>query len=425
MNLKEQIISTIRKNKDFSKNFIWRVVQTFGKQGTSFALFLIATAMIVKEEMGIYNYVFSALSLLSLLADFGISTATSKYVAQYNVEDKKKLPKVIFNTSIVILLIATIVTTATLIWGDIWFKEYYQYLIYLLPLVFLSPITALYDGIYRGLKQFKLLSILSLITGAISLVSSYFLIKSYGLVGALIAQDVLYIIYIVVLSIFYKTGWKISIDKKIIKDICSYSLAFGIASLGYYLFSRVNILIMGEYGLVEEIATYELLNKAFTIYLLPFSILGQVLAPYVTEIFALKKFKTVKDLYFRMGGILLLLIPIFIVVTMIGTKFAIQWIFPAYDTNILAVLLLPVTLTYAKHVFGAPIHSGMIVATGDASIMTIQNVISGIVNVALSYWAINRYGFVGMMWVTFFVQLISLVILHMVYIKRLKKHAKS
>jgi O-antigen/teichoic acid export membrane protein len=182
---------------------------------------------------------------------------------------------------------------------------------------------------------------------------------------------------------------------------------------------------MGSYGLVEEIATYELLNKAFTLYILPFSILGQVLAPYITERFALKKYKEVRSLYFRLGGVLLALIPVFTLVTIIGTKYAIKLIFPAYDTDILVLLLLPVTLTYAKHVFGAPMNSGMIVATGDAGIMTLQNIISGIVNVGLSYWAIAKYGVVGLIWVTFIVQMASTVILHLVYLKKLKKYANT
>ena len=425
MKLVEQIISKLKKNKDFSKNFIWRIIQTAGKQGTSFILFMIATALISKQDMGIYNYVFSALSLLSLFADFGISTATSKYVAQYNVQDKKKLPKVLFNTSIVVIAISILVTTVTVIFGESWFKEYFPYLVYILPLVFFSPITSLYDGIYRGLKQFKLLSLLSLLTGGISLIASYILINKYGLVGALLAQDFFYILYAVILTLFYKTGWTLKIDKKVMKDICSYSVAFGIASLGYYLFSKVNVLIMGSYGLVEEIATYELLNKAFTLYILPFSILGQVLAPYITERFALKKYKEVRSLYFRLGGVLLALIPVFTLVTIIGTKYAIKLIFPAYDTDILVLLLLPVTLTYAKHVFGAPMNSGMIVATGDAGIMTLQNIISGIVNVGLSYWAIAKYGVVGLIWVTFIVQMASTVILHLVYLKKLKKYANT
>jgi len=85
MNPIKEILFKLKNNKEFSRNFIWRCVQTFGKQGASFFLFIIATYLLSKENMGIYNYVFSALYLLTIFADFGISTATSKYVAEYNV----------------------------------------------------------------------------------------------------------------------------------------------------------------------------------------------------------------------------------------------------------------------------------------------------------------------------------------------------
>lgn len=421
MKMLDQIIDKIRKNKEFSKNFIWRCVQTFGKQGASFLLFLLATYILSKDQMGIYNYVFSALYLLTLLADFGISTATSKYVAEYNIVDKVKLKKVLFNSALLISAISVIVIILSVIFGQAWFGEYNIYLLYILPLVFFSPITSLYDGIYRGLKRFKELSIISLITGGLSIIAAYPLIKLYGLVGALLAQDFMYVLYTVILAVRY-SDWTFGIDKKVISDIGKYSLAFGIAALGYYLFSKVNVLILGKNNFIEEIATYELLNKVFTIYLLIFTILGQVLSPYTTEIFTLKQFSKVKNLYFKsltiFGGMGVVFIPITIFVTMVGIKLA----FPQYDNQLLYSLILPVAITFAEQAFSAPINSGIIVATGHAGIMTYLNVISGGVNVALNIFVVKRFGYVGVIWTTLIVQTISMVVLNIIYARKLKKY---
>lgn len=416
-----KVIEKLKNKKEFSQNFIWRCIQTVGKQGTSFAMFLIATAILTKGDMGIYNYVFSALYLLTIFADFGISTATSKFVAEYNATDKEKLKKVLFNSTLLIVVISILVSVIAYIFGERWFGEYYKYLVYLLPLVFFSPLTSLYDGIYRGLKRFKELAIISTITGLLSIGISYFLITSLRLEGALLAQVFMYILYAIVLAIGYR-NWSISFDKKIIIDISKYAIAFGIATLGYYLFSKVNVLIMGKYNFFEEIASYELLNKSFTIYLLPFTILGQVLSPYVTELFAIKKRKEVKDLYFKSGKMLLLATVIFIPITYFGTILFVKIFFPQYDTEVLRLLLLPVTLTAAKNVFGAPINAGMIVATGHAGIMTIINIFAGIINVLLSLWVIKDYGFMGVIWVTFAVQLFFTFVLNYIYIKKLNKY---
>lgn len=424
MNPIKEILSKLKNNKEFSKNFIWRCVQTFGKQGTSFFLFIIATYLLSKENMGIYNYVFSALYLLTIFADFGISTATSKYVAEYNVVNKDKLKRVLFNTSFIVFLISIVVTILAIIFGPGWFGEYNKYLVYILPLVFLSPLTSLYDGIYRGLKRFKELAIISLIAGGISLVIAYFGTKTLGLTGALLTQDAMYLIYAIILAIRYRE-WVPKLDKKVILDIGKYSLAFGVATLGYYLFSKVNVLIMGKYGLLEEIATYELLNKIFTFYILPFTILGQVLAPYITEAFTLKKYSKVKNVFLKSLLYFGILSLIFVPVTYFGTKFAVSMLMPQYDTALLAMILLPVTITYAKNVFGAPINSGIIVSTGHAGIMTILNIVAGGTNVLLSIWAIKQYGFMGVIWVTLIVQVFFSIILNILYFNKLSKYGKT
>lgn len=424
MRIKDQILEKFKNNGDLSKNFLWRILQTGGKEGVSLVVFLVATYFLTKEDMGVYNYVFASLNLLVIFADFGISTATSKYVAEYNTVDKEKLKKVLFNTVIVVFGIASIISIAIILFGEKWFGEYYKYILYTLPIIFFSPISSLYDGIYRGLKRFKRLAVSALSVGGITLVAVGILVPKYGLTGALITQDLMYFLLFVVLAFGYK-GAKFEFDKKVISDISKYSLAFGIATLGYYMFSKVNIVILGRYDFLEEIATYELLNKIFNVYLLPFTILGQVLAPYTTELFALKKYKKVKGQYFKASKWLMFISLIFIPVTFFLTRFLIKWFLPQYDNELLMLLLLPVALTYAKSVYSAPINAGYIVATGDAGIMTIQNIVSGALNVVLSIFAIEKYGYMGLIWTSFAVQTISLIVLQLIYMKRLKKYAQS
>ena len=108
MNLKELVLKKFKKNKELSQSFIWRLIQVLGKQGTSAIMFFIATLFLTKEDMGIYNYVFSVLALLVIFSDFGISTATSKYVTEYNTVNKEKLNKVLFNSGLIIVLISII-----------------------------------------------------------------------------------------------------------------------------------------------------------------------------------------------------------------------------------------------------------------------------------------------------------------------------
>src|SRR5690606_1248987 len=140
----------------------------------------IATYFLTKGEMGIYNYMSSVLFLMIAFADFGISTATSKYVAQYNTISKEKVGRVLFNSGLVIFLVSMLVILFMAIYAKSIFSEYYIYLYYALPFIFIYPLTSLLDGIYRGLKKFKTLAIVSICTGVLGILSSYILVTTYG-----------------------------------------------------------------------------------------------------------------------------------------------------------------------------------------------------------------------------------------------------
>src|SRR3989338_7409042 len=182
------------QHKETIHNFIWRAIQILGKSMATFLIFILSAKLLTPYDFGIYNYVLAIVFFLIIFGDFGISTATSKYVAEYNVTDKKKLKLVLFNSGIIILGLTILITIITLIIGPWYLKEKYIYILWLLPLVFLAPMTYLYDGIYRGLKQFKKLAIISVIIGLISIPFVYILIKQYGLIGALISQNIFYLI---------------------------------------------------------------------------------------------------------------------------------------------------------------------------------------------------------------------------------------
>jgi O-antigen/teichoic acid export membrane protein len=422
MNIKDFFVTKYQNNRELSSSFGWRLTQILTKQGSSALMFFIATYFLTKGEMGIYNYMSSALFLMIVFADFGISTATSKYVAQYNSISKEKVGRVLFNSGIIIFLASILVILFLTIFSQKIFPEYYRYLYYAFPFIFIYPLTSLLDGIYRGLKRFKVLAIVSICTGILGVLSSYFLVTAYGLVGAILTQVVFFSIYAFILLLLHR-GYEFKYDSKIVKDIISYSIYFGIATLGYFLFSKVNILILGSYNLLEEIAVYELLNKIFAIYLIPFTVLGQVLAPNVVEMFSLKKYENVRRLFKRSLIYFFGLAILFIPVGMFVTKIGISMLFPEYSSDILMVLLLPVALTSAKALPVLVINTGLITSTGHAKYMAIENVIVGVLNVLINIFVIQIYGYVGVVWVTLILQSISLVVLYTVYYRKLKSYS--
>src|SRR3989344_5375397 len=90
------------EHKETIHNFIWRSLQIFGKQGITFFIFIICAKLLTSNEFGVYNYILAAIFFLIIFGDFGISAATSKYVAEYSVTDKDKLRYILFNSLIII-----------------------------------------------------------------------------------------------------------------------------------------------------------------------------------------------------------------------------------------------------------------------------------------------------------------------------------
>ena len=391
------------KHRETVHNLFWSTLQVFSKQGITFLIFILCAKILSPYDFGIYNYILAIIFFLIIFGDFGISTATSRYVAEYNAVNQKKLKSVLFNSALIIFVFASMVSLFVLLFGKIIFPEQYIYILYLLPLLFFVPMTSLYDGIYRGLKRFKQLSVISLIVGFVSLSFLYFLIKSYGLVGALIAQNLFYLVLLIFLAFGYRE-FEITINKEIITQIGKYSFLVGIANLGFFLFTRVDIIILGQFGFIEEIGYYEIINKIFMILVMPVTLLGTVVAPNTTKNFAFKRYNYIKNKLMKES---LSLFFIGLIIT-ISAYFLFPILFnlflPEYNLKLLTHILTLLLLLIPFRFVSSYITVGYITPSGYVKILSIAIIIFGFLNIFLNYVLINSFGFIGVIYATLFSQ---------------------
>jgi O-antigen/teichoic acid export membrane protein len=380
-------------HKEIINNFTWRTLQLFGKQGIIFLIFILCAKFLTPYDFGVYNYSLAVVFFLILFGDFGISTATSKYVAEYNTINKEKLKLVLFNSGIIILGITILITIITFLFGKSFLGDKYVYVLYLLPLIFLAPMTSLYDGIYRGLKKFKQLAIISIIIGIISTIFVYLLVKQYGLIGALISQIIFYSILFLALACGYKE-FHFKFNKEVMKEIGVYSAIVGIADVGFFLYTAVNSIILGQFGYFIEVGYYELINKIFLLTVLPFSILGQVISPDVTNLTSNKKFNQIFSKFKRFFFITLFLGIILSALLFLSLPFVLKNYLPQYLTLEFSAMFDVLIFILPLSILSSTISSGFTVATGRAkySLITIP---FGILNLILSYILIVNYGFIG------------------------------
>lgn len=410
-------------NKELINNFTLRSLQVLGKQGINFLIFILCAKLLSLYDFGVYNYILAIVFFLTMFADFGISTATSRYVAEYNLKSKNKLKAVLFNAGLLIFTITILITIVVLTLGDVYLKDKYFYVLWVIPLIFLAPMTALYDGIYRGLKDFKRLTLISVSVGLISIPVIYLLVKYYGLLGALFSQNIFYTTLLGALAIGYK-NYSFTLHKEVIKEIGIYSFMYGVALFGNYLFIRFGILILGHFGYIKELGMYELLNKIFVILILPFTLLGQVVAPNFTELAVTQQYdiiflKTKKyTVYFFIlgvfvGGIAYVSMPYFI-----------QMFLPSYYNELFFQIFPYTVIIYVMQVWAATVDAGIIVPAGFASLMAKLYLVLGVLGSLLSYlWAL-RYGYMGVIYSFTTLSFIMVILLRLLFIYKLKSRVK-
>lgn len=416
------IKSILLKYKETIFDYFWRTLQILGKEGVTLFIFIISAKVLTPFDFGNYNYIMAMVFFLIMFGDFGISTAASKFVAEFDETDKDQLKRVLFNSSLIILIFSSLIIVSVLLFGHFFIKENFLYALYLLPLVFLAPMTSLYDGIYRGLKKFKQLTVISLFVGVPFLPIILLLIKKFGLLGALISQNLFYFILLLALGSFYRE-WHLKISKSVILKITKYSFVIGITTLGYFLFTRINTIILGQFGYITQIGYYEIINKIFAILLIPFGILSQVIAPRVTRLFVKGEKKELVEQYkkyiFFVGVVsfILVLLVYFFFPLIIKT-----FLHEYYNQELLKMLnfLLIILVTQACSSIASV---GFSTASGHARLNMYFLIFFGVLNIILTTLFIKIFGFWGVIYSTVIIKAssdLSFLYVYYIYIKSKK-----
>ena len=403
------------------KNFAWRAIQNASRQGITFLILVVSAKLLSSEDFGIYNYTVAISYFFTLLADFGISRAVTKFVAQYNTESPSKVKLIYFNSSLIILTLIIIFSSIFFFFAKTIVGENYRFVYYLVPVFIFLPLTSLFDGVYSGLRQFKKLSIISLIAGTITVGATYILISRFGIIGAFLSLNFYYIISFILFSASFKL-FSFKFDKGIIKEVGRYSSIIGISAIGYFLYSKGITYILGQYNYFTEVGYYEIIDKVFIMLSFPFLIYGQIIAPGITERITLFKYENVLAQYKRN---LLIAFPITIIITLIlwqGLPFLIKIFLSKYYTpgfiSIFNLLLIHLPLLLISGFVVQP----FIIATGKAkySLLTIP---FGLTNIGLGILFIGYYGFIGVIYSTLITSITNKVLTFYLIYNGLRKMA--
>lgn len=418
-NIRKTAEYLIRK-KPFINNLFWRGVQIAIKQITNFLIFFLSAKLLTPNELGIFTYAFRIITMLSLLSDFGFSTATSNFVAELHVRSPTLVNKLKFNVILLVLLFSLFLSAVFLLLAPSLLPDTYEYSRKLLPLLAIVPLISLFDGIYRGQKQFKKLSVLYIITNLISIIPVYLLISKTRLNGTIWAQILYYAVQLIILWIG-NANIVFRFDKSMIFKIAKYSGIIGIGNIGAFLLTNFNSLILGIFKYLEEVAYYEFANKLFTLIMLASLIYSQVLAPEISCTFIGKEKISIIHKLKSHSGIIVVIFTIISILVGFATPIILQTYFPQYNNKFTITYIYSFLAIIPLRAIGDILFTAFIIPTGQARLSTIINISSGLINVPLSIILIILLGPIGVCVSMVLISLVSIIVAYILYYKTISK----
>jgi O-antigen/teichoic acid export membrane protein len=280
--------------------------------------------------------------------------------------------------------------------------------------------TELYDGIYRGLRRFRPPAIIACIVGALSIGIVYGLTRGYGLMGALLAQDVFYALLLIALAAGYR-GFEGRIDRRLAAELVRYAVLVGVANVGYYLYTRADIIILKHFGYVVEIGYYEIINRLFNVFIVPSVILAQVLAPRITALAARDDFAEIRRRLARYAGVVLAIFAAGAMVSYPIFTYAIKRFLPEYAEPLMFQSLFLLMFLVPAKSWGAFLSQGFAVPAGQAHVLTITTLAGGLLNVMFDIVFIHYLGYIGAIWSTLVIHSATIAITHWYFLRLLQR----
>jgi len=379
-------------NKTTIINLSWRILQTFSKQGLAFIMFYLSSRYLSPNDFSIYTYIFVIIYFLSLIWDFWISSAISKYAADFKYKKDKNLEKIIPTISFFLLFSTIIIILLWLIfWKYLFSNEEYYYFLITSPLIFLIPLTSIYDWMYRWVQEFKKLSLVNTFIGIFWLIIFTIWIKYYWIFWAFVSQVIYYSILSIWLFLFWtwKNIWKF--DKKVFLYITKYSIYIWLATIWYSLYTKADIVTLKYFWYINEIWHYEIISRLIEMFVLPFIILWQVIWPKNSWLFLDKKFNILKNNFLKESIIFLLIGIIFSYIFYNLFPIWANYFFPSYNINTLTNILSIIIFIIPFRFYSAYITQWYITPSWNFKSVTYLVIFFWIINVLLNIYLTPLY----------------------------------
>ena len=169
----------------------WTTLGTIMERGGNLASFAIAGNILTKINFGELGLLYSTVGMIGIFAGLGLSTTSTKYIAQYKDTDKEKTGRIIMLVFIISFVLSfssalILFLSAGFIGSDIFNAEHLKFAIkYSAFFVLFEAMYKAQQGIIIGYEKFNILFIIDLIKGVTTLLLVIIGVNNHGVEGAI------------------------------------------------------------------------------------------------------------------------------------------------------------------------------------------------------------------------------------------------
>lgn len=387
-----------------------------------------------KSQYGLYTLANSLITLF--LVDFGLSSATARYVSKYHAEGNeiqvRNFLGIIYRLYLIIDAVIFVALTIVFFFLEsIYVKltpsELARFkIVYIIAGLFNIvnfPFVTL-NGILTAYEKFIKLKLIELIQKVLVVVMMVIaLLAGCGLYELVLVNAFAGIIAIVLKLIAIKSETDVSVnfsysDKTLSKDIFSFSVWVAVATLAQRLIFNITPTIL---GIVSDTAAIAVFGIVITIEGYAYTITGAIngmFMPRISRIYAEGHSSEMMPLMISVGRFQYALNGLIIVgFAIIGQRFITLWMSPDYIDAYYGLLLVMIPGIFYNSM---QIANTTMVVTKNVDLQAKVNIVMGIVNVVLSFILSKKYGVIGASASIFVAYMIRAVGLNVLYNKKLK-----
>lgn len=392
------------EKRRLARNALAKALQTLAGAGLLFALYRYINTTLGVEQLGVWSVVLATVSA-SRLADLGLSTGVTRFVARDLARGEPNRACQVINTATLTLMVSVGAALPLLylliakllphLLGSTHLSNAQEILPFALVSLWLSIVAAVFQGGLDGCQRMGLHAGLVVTGQALLLVLAVCLVPQHGLMGLAWAQigQALFLTMVGRLLMHralpelprLPLRW----NKHVLREMLCYGANVQAASVSMLLFDPIAKVLMARFGGPAAAGYFEIASQVVLKARAVIVAANQAVVPHIAAL-AETKPTHLAHIYLENTRLLIFVsLPTFAL--LIGWAGGISWLLVgAYQTDFVFLLSL-LAVAWGWNIIACPAFFTNM-ATGQVGWNTLSHVIMGLLNVGLGWLLGSRYG---------------------------------